>query len=109
MRHSALELCVNTLYIFYSYVGDTPECILLATIELTPNWMSWQESESAVVLRPELDYEGVDLPLKSSVRGWAPEEVRQLRDPAIYEEGKNTYLLYSVAGEYGIAMARLTV
>ena len=30
-----------------------------------------------------------------------------LRDPAIYEEGGRVYLLYSVAGEGGIATAEL--
>ena len=76
MRHSALKLCGNTLCIFYSHVGDTSECILLANIELTPDWMSWRESEAVTVLAPEMDYEGVDLPLESSVRGWAPERGR---------------------------------
>jgi len=33
--------------------------------------------------------------------------VRQLRDPAIYREAANTYLLYSVAGERGIAAEEL--
>ena len=35
------------------------------------------------------------------------ERVRQLRDPAIFRENGQTYLLYSVAGEQGIALARL--
>jgi hypothetical protein len=30
-----------------------------------------------------------------------------VRDPGIFREGGDTYLLYSVAGEYGIAIARL--
>jgi len=33
--------------------------------------------------------------------------VRQLRDPAIYQEGERTYLLYAVAGESGIAIGEL--
>jgi len=33
--------------------------------------------------------------------------VRQLRDPGIYRENGKTYLLYSVAGENGIAIAEL--
>jgi hypothetical protein len=36
------------------------------------------------------------------------EPVCQLRDPAIFREGDRTYLLYTVAGERGIAMAELT-
>lgn len=109
MRHSALKLNGNSLYVFYSHVTDIPERILLVAIELTPNWMSWRERDTLTVLEPEMDYEGVDLIREPSVRGWTPERVCQLRDPAIYEEGENTYLLYSVAGEYGIAMAKLTI
>ena len=33
--------------------------------------------------------------------------MNQLRDPAIFEEGGRTYLLYAVAGEEGIALAEL--
>ena len=33
--------------------------------------------------------------------------VNQLRDPAVYEEGNDVYLLYAVAGESGIAIARV--
>jgi len=107
MRHTALKLDGNTLSVFYSNAHDCPERILLSTIELTPNWMEWQASESVTVLESEMDYEGVDLPLELSARGWAPERVRQLRDPAIFREEGRTYLLYSVAGEHGIAIAEL--
>jgi hypothetical protein len=33
--------------------------------------------------------------------------VRQLRDPAVFEEGGHRYLLFCVAGEQGIAIAKL--
>ena len=108
MRHSALKLDDNRLSVFYSNAFDCPECILLSNIELTPNWMEWEASEPRTVLEPEMDYEGVGLPLEPSKRGWASERVRQLRDPAIFREGEETYLLYSVAGEHGIAIAKLT-
>jgi hypothetical protein len=69
--------------------------------------MAWQASQPFTVLEPETAYEGAGLPLAPSERGWAPHPVRQLRDPAIYREGKRTYLLYSVAGERGIAIAEI--
>lgn len=108
LRHSALKLDGNTLSVFYSNVGDTPERILLATVELTSDWREWRASEAVTVLAPELPYEGSDLPLEPSRMGLARQRVRQLRDPAIYREGGQTYLLYSVAGESGIAIAELT-
>jgi hypothetical protein len=97
----------GTLTVFYSRIGDKPERILMSKIELTPDWKSWQATEPVTVLAPELDYEGAALPLEDSKSGDAPGRVRQLRDPAIFREGGRTYLLYSVAGESGIAIAEL--
>jgi hypothetical protein len=108
MRHAAVRVVDGTLYVFYTNVGDCPERILLSTIELTPDWMEWKASEPATVLEPETEYEGADRPLEPSVRGLARGRVHQLRDPAIFEEDGVVYLLYSVAGESGIAAARIT-
>ena len=69
--------------------------------------MTWQESASKTVLEPEREYEGVDLPLEPSVLGWARERVRQPRNLAIFREGGGMYLLYAVAGEYGISIAEV--
>ncbi len=107
MRHTAVKLDGDRLSVFYSNAFDCPERILMSTIALTPDWTAWQASEPVTVLAPETDDEGADLPLTPSQRGWAPERVRQVRDPGIFREGGETYLLYSVAGEYGIAIARL--
>jgi len=107
MRHTALKLDGDTLTVFYSQAHDCPEHILASTIALTPDWMNWVPSDPVSVLLPETEYEGADLPLVPSERGWAPQPVRQLRDPAIYREDGRTYLLYSVAGERGIAIAEI--
>ena len=107
MRHSALRLRGDTLQVFYSDVGDCPERILLATIDMRGDWRGWRASAPTIVLEPERDYEGGDIAPAPSVRGPANEPVCQLRDPAIYEEDGRTYLLYSVAGERGIALAEV--
>ena len=107
MRHSALLIRNDHLYVFFTEAGHEPERILLSTIELTDNWQEWTASEPIEVLRPELDYEGANLPMESSRRGYIDVPVHQLRDPAIYTEGDNTYLLYSVAGEGGIAISEI--
>jgi hypothetical protein len=108
MRHSALKLDGDTLSVFYTHAGDCPERILRSTIDLTPDWRDWKSSEPVTVLEPETEYEGGDLALEPSRRGLVMGPVRQLRDPAVYREGDRTYLLYSVAGEYGIAIAELS-
>ena len=107
MRHTALRVDGQTLSVFYTNAGDCPERILLSTIDLTPDWMTWVASEPIVLLEPELAYEGGELPREPSKRGLVMEPVCQLRDPAIFYEDGRTYLLYAVAGEHGIALAEL--
>ena len=46
-------------------------------------------------------------PLTPSRPGAIKGQKRQLRDPAFYAEGDARYLLYSVVGEQGVAIARL--
>jgi Fusaric acid resistance protein-like/Phosphotransferase enzyme family len=107
MRHSALLVRNGELLVFWSRVGDTPERILCSRIPLLGDWRTWHAGPPADVLEPEYPWEGADQPHESSVRGWEDEPVRQLRDPAIFCEDDHTYLLYSVAGESGIAIAEL--
>ncbi len=107
MRHSAVIIRDGKLLIFYTMVGDNPERILLTEIELHPDWMTWSTTDPVVVLEPKFDWEGANLPLEPSDRGFVTEPVRQLRDTAIFVEEGHTYLLYSVAGESGIAIAEL--
>ncbi len=107
MRHSALLLRGDDLHVFWTERGDAPERIYMATIDASKDWMQWQESERVEVLRPTLEWEGADLPVAPSRGGYIDERVNQLRDPAIFEEDGEVYLLYSVAGESGIAIARL--
>jgi hypothetical protein len=107
IRHTALKLDGKTLSVFFSRAGDTPERILVSRAELVGPHTSWRLSAPQEVLQPELDYEGGNLPLQASRGGLINVPVRQLRDPAIFREDGKTYLLYSVAGEHGIAIAEL--
>jgi hypothetical protein len=58
-------------------------------------------------MRPEAPYECVDLPVEPSAVGDIDVPVRQIRDPAIFEEGGRTFLFYSTCGEQGIAAAEV--
>lgn len=107
MRHSAVRLRGHTLQVFFSCISDCPERILMTEVDLRPDWAQWSPGPEVEVLAPEEEYEGADLPLEVSVMGWAPQPVRQVRDPAIFTEDGQTWLLFSIAGESGIAMARL--
>jgi hypothetical protein len=61
-----------------------------------------------LILRPELRWEGADLPVLPSRAGRAPDPEHALRDPAIFEWGGRCFLLYSGAGEQAIGLAELT-
>ncbi len=107
MRHNAPLLRGDTLRLYFSRISDEPERILLSEIKLTSDWRKWTPSEPQTVLEPERGYEGGNLPLAESKIGLAPTPVRQLRDPAIFEENGHVYLLYTVAGERGIGLAEI--
>jgi len=107
MRHAALYLRGERLYVFWTQVGDAPERIYVSTVDVSGDWTGWAESEPVEVLRPEHPWEGADAPVVPSVRSTAYGHVNQLRDPAIYEEGDRVFLLYAVAGESGIALAEV--
>lgn len=111
IRHTALKLDGNVLTVFYSRAGDLPETIMASKVVLTGDWRSWRLSPPVQVLAPALDYEGANVPPKaptnSEMRMLPRPLYRELRDPCIYREGEKTYLLYSVAGERGIAGALL--
>ena len=59
------------------------------------------------LLLPEHEWEGANEPAVPSERGIIVPPVNQLRDPCVFEDADDIYLLYAVAGERGIAIARL--
>ena len=106
-RHAAVSLDGDILSVYYSQAGDCPERILLSTIALSDDWQNLQASPPVDVLNPIEAWEGANEPLVPSERGLATQPVNQLRDPAIFEENNHRYLLYSFAGEQGIAITTL--
>lgn len=107
VRHGAVLLEEDKLVVLFSSIGDTPERIFASEVLLDRPWKEWRASEPKEVIRPETDYEGGNLKLEASERGEINEPVRQLRDPAVFRDGEDVYFLYSVAGENGIAIARI--
>ena len=109
MRHSALLKRGDTLYVFWTRVGDTPEHILLTQVDISGDWSKWSASDPVSVLYPQELWEGADRPLVPSVRDAINVRVNQLRDPAVFQEDGRTYLLYAVAGEAGIGIAEIEI
>lgn len=108
MRHVAFQRRGGELLIYYSNVGDAPERIKRTRVSLKGDWTTWRGGKCEEVLRPEKLYEGADEPVVASVGGSKHHAVNEVRDPYVFEEDGQTWLFYSVAGEQGIGLARLS-
>lgn len=107
VRHTAVLVEGDILHVFHTNVGDAPEQIRLTSFHLHQDESRWRRLDTLPVLRPEMPYEGADLPVKPSQDGRNREPANQLRDPAVFAEDGILYLLYTVAGEEGIAIAKV--
>ena len=107
----------TNIYAFYSSKFDTPERILLTVIDTaggSTNPADWTAEGQEEVIRPELDWEGINNQLLTSQGGRAT-GVQELRDPYIFEDDKGTastaddelFLFYTGAGEEAIGVAQL--
>ena len=129
MRHVDLYLSSpdsTMIYVFFTLIGDMPERIILGSIDVSSgsdNWMNWNLLPGPSLLQPEYWYEHGNVTAKSSSAGSARAQVRELRDPRFLPDTRihadtnekkkrnilSGLLFYSVQGEQGIAMARLSV
>ena len=109
MRHSAVMVRGDRLWVFWTQAGDAPEHIKLSTVQLTRDWKNWRQVDHGEVLRPEKSWEGANAPVMPSMRSTAYGTVNELRDPALLLDDERIYLFYATAGESGIAVAELTL
>lgn len=107
LRHVAVVRDDAVLTMYFTAVGGCPETIQRGRIRLDRDWREWRLEDVEDVLAPELDYEGAFAPRIPSSRGLVEAPAYQLRDPAIFREAGRTWLLYSVSGEAGIALAEI--
>lgn len=110
LRHVALHLYNETLLVFHTRIADSPERIVLSTVDLSNGELTgWDPSyPPQEVLKPELLWEGAMLTPSPSESGAAPDTVNQLRDPAIFLDADGSlYLFYAGGGESAIGVARL--
>ena len=105
--HNAVLLKGDTLHVFYTRAGDTPERILYSQVKLGSDWKQWKPTAPQEFLAPTMKWEGADLPLTAGRIGAADAPIRALRDPIILQDDGRIYLLYAIAGESGIAIAEL--
>ena len=107
IRHGHICQVGDHIHFVFSRVGDTPECILLCRIEMSDNPQDWRFGPVTKLLSPDEPWEGFGKdPVKSaegSARGWVPE----LRDPCLFYDEGQLWLLYSGGGERGIGLAEV--
>ena len=109
VRHVALVLRGERLFVFFTGIGDAPERVLMSSVSLTGEWRTWQASNPVEVLAPEAAYECTGLPNAPSEAGDIDGPARQLRDPFVFEDEGRAFLFYSTCGEQGIAAAEITL
>lgn len=102
VRHVAVDIDGDDLWVYFTRIGDAPERILRARVPFRSDPSTWTVTTAEEVLRPERPWEGTDLPVAPSLSGAG--KGNALRDPFVYREGDRVYLLYCVRGEEGIAI-----
>lgn len=109
MRHATVMVIGNLAHVVFSRIGDEPERLLRTEFDPRKRWIDTSDTSPVDVLWSQNKYEGTDMPMSRSEVGEATERVRALRDPYVFSENGEHFLFYSIAGESGIAMARITV
>ncbi len=105
-RHADLLEHKGRMWALYSALGDTPERI--RAVEILSRGKKPKVSDPIIVLTPEHKWEGADLPVTTGKNGEAKLPVHALRDPTVFKDADGKmYILYSVKGEFGIAIAEL--
>src|SRR5262245_22471232 len=109
VRHVALLRQGQTMNVFFSGIGDAPEHIMMSTIDLRGDWSTWKASAPIDVLTPETSYECPNLPSVPSEAGEIEGPAKQMRDPAVFEDGGRIFLFYTICGEQGVAAAQIEI
>ena len=110
MRHAAVFVPrgAKAAIVAYTRIGDAPEAIYYSCVQFIGPFEKWEATKEHLLLRPERDYEGANMPIIPSEENFIMGAVNQLRDPAFYvEKSDKLYLLYANAGESGISLAEV--
>ncbi len=108
IRHVGTDTDGNRLIIYFSCVGQMPEHIMATVVDMSGPAASWKAKEGTLdVLRPELPWEGASVSAAHSVGGKSLELENSLRDPAVFREAGQTWLIYAAAGEHGMGIVKI--
>lgn len=108
VRHVAIKIEEDTLVVYFTKLGDAPEQIYRSEVDLIGDPSQWVAKKITPILSPEMPWEGAELPISPSSVGAANQPENALRDPAIFTYADEDFLFYSVAGESGIGMVKIS-
>ncbi len=107
IRHVAVLRRDDRLHVLFTRIGDAPEHILHAEIDLSGDWSDWRPATEPVpVLLPELDWEGASEPIRPSIIG-VENFCHALRDPGLFEENGTIWMIYAGGGEHALGLAKV--
>ena len=106
-RHTCIFIKNSIIYVFFSNVGDNPEHIKVGELTINKKNNICNIINIKSIIKPELYYEHHNTQLTKSRYGGTKQFVRQLRDPYVIKDDKDIYILYTVCGEKGIAIAKI--
>ena len=105
MRHACLRIDDNIMSVFYTQAEDPVEHIRVMVI----NMDNWEVVNDYSLLTPYHEWEGAFIEKRPSKFGAVWDRVNQVRDPHVFQDSDGSiYMLYSYAGESGIAYTKLT-
>ena len=107
-RHASALVQGDKLHVVWTRIGDAPEQILYSTIDISLSWRDWCATEGQVILKPKFDWEGANLPISNSTVGGLTKQEHALRDPFLFEQNEEIYMLYAGGGETCIGIAKLS-
>ena len=111
VRHTAVRIVGDELQVFYTRRGDSPERVMMSTVDLdVGDFENWEFSfPPAPILEAVSGWEGGQFTPERSETGTAPENVNQLRDPYVFEDSDGSvYLIYAGNGENALGIAALS-
>ena len=106
-RHTCVLVIKKVIYVFFSSVTDNPEHIKVGELIINEKNNACSITNIKSIIEPELYYEHHNSEFIKSDYGGTNNFVRQLRDPYVFNDDKDIYILYTVCGEKGIAIAKI--
>ena len=105
--HIGVDTQGDRLAIYFTCVGQMPEHIMATVVDMAGPVTSWKAKGTQDVLQPALEWEGAGVAAAHSVGGKSHQLENSLRDPAVFRDNGQPWLVYAAAGEHGMGIVRI--